>query len=233
MKRLTIVQPGQKLSSLVTVAGDFAEWIAQGMGLAAAAWQVVRPHEGDALPAQADAVVISGSSAMVTDRDPWILELEHWLSRMHRARVPLLGICFGHQALASALGGRVTDNPNGVEVGTVQVSREPEKDPLLADLPDPFRAQASHRQAVVTLPPGAVRLAHTDLDPNHAFRLGELTWGVQFHPEFSAEIVASYIDYYAEDLGDRLPELQRGVRPGELEGSVLRAFAGLAGLKGS
>ncbi|MFM1891358.1 MAG: hypothetical protein RLZ44_435 [Pseudomonadota bacterium] len=204
MSGLVIVQPGQKLPTLSDVAGDFADWMLAGMGLAADRVRIVRPHLGEALPRPdaVSAVLVTGSSAMVTDGDPWIEASAAWLGDLVRRQLPVLGICFGHQLLAHALGGEVRDNPNGIEVGTVTTRLTPQAaaDPLFRDLPAQFAVQASHRQAVLRLPAGAVRLAASAQDPNHAFRWGERAWGVQFHPEFDPRIVSAYADYYRPRL---------------------------------
>lgn len=201
---LVIVQPGQKLPTLAEVEGDFADWVIAGMGSDTDRVIRCRPQLGEALPPpeQVTAAVITGSGAMVTERTPWMRETEAWARELVARKTPLLGICFGHQLLAQALGGRVDDNPNGIEVGTVLTRLTPEAscDPLFAGWPTEARVQASHQQSVLRLPPGAVFLSSSEQDPHHAFRLGDRTWGVQFHPEFDARIAAAYEDYYAPRL---------------------------------
>lgn len=230
MSGLLIVQPGQKLPTLAQVPGEFADWVAAGMQLAPGAWEVRYPQRGDDLPTDPSAVVVTGSGAMVTDASPWVLELADWLRARVDSGIPVLGICFGHQLLAAALGGEVRDNPRGIEVGTVETVRSGAVDALLDPMPGRFRVQASHRQSVIDLPPHAVRLAGSALDPHHAFRFGEAAWGVQFHPEFDGRIVRKYIAYYAGDLATRgvdIPRLLAGVRDGPAGASLLQRFAQL------
>lgn len=112
-----------------------------------------------ALPNPADiaGVVVTGSHAMVSERAAWSERLGQWLKRCVDAEVPVLGICYGHQLLAHALGGRVGDHPAGLEIGTHAVELTPaaRQDPLFAALPESFPAQFVHRQSALELPPGA------------------------------------------------------------------------------
>jgi GMP synthase (glutamine-hydrolysing) len=118
----------------------------------------------------------------------------------------LLGICYGHQLLAHALGGEVGPNPRGREIGTVEIDlRAAAGDPLLGSLGQHCAFNATHVESVLRLPPRALRLASNDADPNHAFTLDAPTrsvWGVQFHPEFDRDVIRGYIDARREILGD-------------------------------
>jgi GMP synthase (glutamine-hydrolysing) len=138
-------------------------------------------------------VVVTGSAAMVTDGEAWSEAVAVWLGVAVEARTPLLGICFGHQLLAHALGGRVGRNPRGREIGSVDVTFRAQPDPLLDILPVRARLQTTHVESVVELPPGVRSLAWSALDPHHAFRVGEWAWGVQFHPEFDADVSRRYL----------------------------------------
>lgn len=155
---LVVIQPGNKLPSLDGYPGDFADWILAGMGWSGLPVSVIRPQLGEPLPrpSTVSAVVVTGSSAMVTDPGDWIARSSDWLAEMVAMQSPVLGICFGHQLLAHALGGCVGDNPNGVEVGTV-VTRPhaaATQDPLFSSWCGEIWVQASHRQSVWELPPG-------------------------------------------------------------------------------
>ena len=233
MPRLLILKTGDKLPALNDVPGDFEHWIAQGMGLARAEWRVVAVHRGEPLPPpeQVPAVAITGSAAMVTDGSDWIRRSAAWLRQLVPGEVPVLGICFGHQLIAHALGGAVGDNPRGIEVGTVTVRHTAaEGDPVFGALPASFPAQASHRQAVLSLPPEARRLATSARDANHGFAFGARAWGVQFHPEFDARISRAYIRHYRaalSDQGDDPQAILAGCAETPFGASVLQRFAQL------
>jgi GMP synthase (glutamine-hydrolysing) len=209
-----ILETGQPVASMRRHRG-FPHWIRVAAGLDAADVAVLDVERGDGqvetgggLPALPDfakafaGVIVTGSGAMVTDRLPWSEHTAAWLGEAARAGMPLLGICYGHQLIAHALGGEVGDNPAGREMGTVEVeiAAGAEGDPLFAGLPERFPAQATHLQSVLRMPDGATLLARSAGDACHAFRWGEATWGVQFHPEFSTTHMRGYVQARREAL---------------------------------
>jgi GMP synthase (glutamine-hydrolysing) len=158
----------------------------------------VRPHLGEPLPgaSRVCAAIISGSWSMVTDRADWSERTAQWIREMHAAHVPLFGVCYGHQLIAHALGGRVDYLPGGRELGvhTVQLSPEGRTHPRLAHFPDAFSAILSHEQSVLDLPPDARVLAGTKRDPHQILHYGGETWSSQFHPEFTPELLATCLE---------------------------------------
>jgi GMP synthase (glutamine-hydrolysing) len=199
---MLIVKTGTVRTALTDADGDFEDWFARGLGRPV---QVCSVFEGDELPA-ADATggaVVTGSAAMVSDRGAWIGRTAEWLRTAVDAGVPVLGVCFGHQLLAHAFGGRVGSNPSGREIGTVGVTltESAAADPLLAGLPARIDVHATHLESVLELPPGAELLASSALDPHQAFRLpGRPAWGLQFHPELTAAITRGYIEAKRQDM---------------------------------
>jgi len=197
MSRPLIVKTGETLPEIRELRGDFEDWIIAGMGLERTEVGVAEVYRGDPLPDPRlpSCVVVTGSSSMVTDREPWSERTAAWLREAASADTPLLGICYGHQLLAHALGGAVADNPSGREVGTVELELQSgaERDPLLSTLSQGERVHVTHVQSVVALPPGARLLASTRLDPLHAFAIGDRIFGVQFHPEFDADVMRRYL----------------------------------------
>ncbi len=139
---------------------------------------------------------------MVTEHQDWSERTARWLAAAVEKGIPILGICYGHQLLAYALGGEVGDNPKGREFGTIEVhvTDSAREDALLGGLPTPITVHVSHTQSVLRLPAQARRLAYSERESNQAFAIGACAWGVQFHPEFDAAIVREYVHSHRDEL---------------------------------
>lgn len=209
MQALYILKTGSTLPDLAHENGDFEDWIIERMGATSLPILVIDAKEctKKRIPwpeaAQIAGVIVTGSHDMVTDDAPWIAHTRQWLRALAHQQVPLLGICFGHQLLAQALGGHVSVHPGGLELGSVNIhtlQRAAQHDPLWSGMPTSFAAHAVHYQSVRTLPAGAQVLAGNAHEPHHAFRWGAHAWGVQFHPEFSAPAMQAYVDHLNAQL---------------------------------
>lgn len=174
------------------------------MGIPPEQVNIVEVSNDEILPdyCEISGIVVTGSHDMVTDHLGWSEYTAKWLPGAVDRRIPTLGICHGHQLLAHSLGGRVATNPPGSEIGTVAVRLDElaQDDLLLGGMGGQIRVHVFHRQPVLDLPPGARGLAESDLDRFQAFVVGDRLWGVQFHPEFDADIVVHYINHYPEIL---------------------------------
>jgi len=195
MGRIIVVKTGSTYPSLIQKKGDFDDWILAGTGLTRD--HVIDVRNGDPLPAyeEISGIVITGSHDNVTARREWSERLADWLPKAVERGTPVLGICYGHQGLAYALGGEVGFNPKGWEFGTVdvQLTATAREDSLLGKFEPPLKVHVTHTQTVLRLPKKARRLAFSAMDENQAFVVGERAWGVQFHPEYDAEVVREYI----------------------------------------
>ena len=149
-------------------------------------------------PTSFAAVLITGSHDNITDNPPYLQNTYTLLKKLREQMVPILGICFGHQLLAAAFGGRVTNLKKGPEFGAVKIKKtsQAQNDRLFAFLPQEFWAFMSHQQTVQKLPPKAITLASSPKDQNAAFYLEPNIWGVQFHPEFDQQIMAFYLKHH-------------------------------------
>lgn len=234
-----ILQTGQPTPSMRR-HGNFARWIRVAAGLRDDDVVVIDVagldgSGGEDLPTREGfaGVIVTGSGAMVTDRLQWSEASAAWLRDAAHAGLPLLGICYGHQLIAHALGGQVDYNPAGREMGTVDINLQPDAgdDPLFAGLPAHFSVQATHLQTVRALPDGAHLLATSQQDAACAFRWGQCAWGVQFHPEFNTTLMRGYIRAKREALsqeGSDALAMERAVRATPLARRLLRRFVAIA-----
>src|SRR6187551_3253700 len=141
---LGILVTGEPVPNVRATRGPFATMIRETLG---SSWDgpiVLLDAERGERPRAGElaALVVTGSPASVTTRAPWIIDTEAALAAFVGAGVPTFGICFGHQLLAQALGGSVTRNPRGREIGTVEFELV-EPDPLFAGAPERFAVNMS------------------------------------------------------------------------------------------
>jgi len=164
-------------------------------------------HRGE-LPSGAnecDAWLSTGSKYSVYDKHRWIEELAAFIRSLDR---PFVGICFGHQMLAHAMGGEVAKAKQGWGVGVLGVEvlrHEPWMQPPMKS----FSIQHMHQDQVQKLPRDAVllgRSAHCEIG---MFRVGESMLGIEGHPEFSVEYGAALIRARQAQIGE--PESKRAL----------------------
>lgn len=205
-KPLLIIQMGLPPEDIVAQFGEQGRWMQEALGEDAPAALIVQPFLGEALPDPADVsgAVLTGSWNMVTDREPWSEATAQWVREAMQAQLPLLGICYGHQLMAHALGGVVDYHPRGKEVGhyEIEVIADAAHDPLLANLPARFSALLSHEQTVITPPAGARVLARSAHDPHQILRYSDRAVSVQFHPEFTVPLMHACIARRAAQLDE-------------------------------
>jgi len=220
MAKLMIIKTGAAPHPIATRFGDFEDWFIAAMALSHHAVRIIDVSRGHALPEVAhspEAVLVTGSPAMVSHRLAWSEKTAAWLVRAHAAGLPMIGVCYGHQLLAHALGGQVGPNPAGRRMGSRAVMIEQADDLLLGCLAPRTTMQVTHVESVLSVPAGARVIAHSPGDPHHALHFGALTWGVQFHPEFTTDIMAAYIELRADALN------QAGQDPVRLLGELSEA----------
>ena len=152
-------------------------------------------------PEACDAYLVTGSASGVYDGTPWIGELKGFLNAA-KGRAPLVGVCFGHQVMAEAFGGKVIKSPNGWGLGeqTYQVlHREPWMDDVSR-----IRLPGSHQDQVVEAPPNAEVMAASDFSPLGAFVYRDQpAISIQLHPEFEPAYAIALIE---DRRGSRLSE---------------------------
>ncbi|MCD0505195.1 glutamine amidotransferase [Bordetella petrii] len=229
-----ILHTGDPDSILRQSHGDYAQMLRHAAGLEPEAVHVVRAFDGETplAPAAYRAALVTGSPAMVTDREPWSEQAANWLRQAAGLGLPMFGVCYGHQLLAHALGGKVGYNALGRELGTQAIECLPAAagDALMAGLPVTFPAQLLHAQTVTQLPEGAVTLARSALDAHQLVRLAPRIYSSQFHPEFGPEFMRDHLLRYETDYareGLDAAALADALGPTPTAASLLRRFLAL------
>ncbi|MGB9672632.1 MAG: glutamine amidotransferase [Anaerolineales bacterium] len=233
-KPLCILKTGSAYREYRKTSGDFEDWIIQLIRSSDLEWRVVDVTKGESLPNWhgLSGVIITGSHAMITEHRAWSERCAEWLAEASSDGLAALGICYGHQLLAYAFGGKVAKNPFGIELGTteIELNENAENDLLFSSLPKRFQAHVSHKQSVVTLPPGAVKLAQSAHEAYQVVRYAARIWGVQFHPEFSSDYVRYEIERYRNRLsktGQDVQQLLKMVQETPVSASLLQKFCKL------
>jgi GMP synthase-like glutamine amidotransferase len=185
--------------------GDYPELFGRLLEPHGVELEVFHVDEGQ-LPASLDDCVgwvTSPSRSSVLGEEPWLPDALDLVRRAVDEERPFAGICFGHQMLGQALGGRVERAGAGWGVGAQRyevVEARPWMDPAPAGAA--FTLIASHEDQVTELPPGATRLAGNDHCPNALFELGERAIGLQPHPEFTAAISGALVGARRDLIGE-------------------------------
>lgn len=171
-------------------------------------FQGVPVVDGGGLPGvgEVEAVLITGSPAGVYDSEAWMEPLRDFIRAAAEARKPMIGVCFGHQIIADALGGKVEKSEKGWGVGRHSYEIV-DRRPWMVDAGGNFALSASHQDQVIDPPAGAVTLArsaHTD----HAMLVYENApiVSVQGHPEFSDAYSIALFNARRGSLGDELAD---------------------------
>jgi GMP synthase-like glutamine amidotransferase len=148
-----------------------------------------------------DAYLITGSRHSVYEEQAWIRQLLEFVRDLHRARKPLVGICFGHQAVAQALGGRTAKAAQGWGVG-IHHHRFFRTPPWFDDGDAQFAVLVSHQDQVVENAVGAEVLAGSEFCPYAVCQVGEHILTFQGHPEFVTAYSREIMDYRREVIGE-------------------------------
>lgn len=232
MKPLLIILTGHAPDAIRARLEDFDHWFRLALGLPVQAIRVIDVAAGSPLPkaAHVRGAVISGSAAMVTDKLPWSEQLAGWIRDAMDVELPMFGVCYGHQLMAHALGGRVGVLPGGREISTqdIDVLSPGVNDPLLQGLPTRFAAHTTHLQSVLEVPASTQILARSTRDPHQILRYGPNAVSTQLHPEFSAEVMRAYLRLRAGNLRNEsldVAALLDAVRATPQARRLLRRFA--------
>lgn len=184
--KIGILQCGHAIEPVQREHGDFSAMLQRllaGHGFNFATWNVVDmdfPEDHRA----ADAWALTGSKHGVYEDHAFIAPLEDLVRAAHQDSVPMVGICFGHQLIAQALGGRVEKYAGGWSIGRQVYD---------FDGHGSLSLNAWHQDQVITPPEGAQTIARSDFCAHAALRIGETVLTIQPHPEFTNSVMADYV----------------------------------------
>ncbi len=192
---------GQPPTHILARHGDYLRWFQDSMDkrVTLHPWSLHEQRDEPDLREFAG-LLITGSPASLTQPEPWMENAIEMIRHAAEIGTPTLGVCFGHQLIGAAFGAPTTQAPGAGEHGSHQVTltEKGKVDPLFANMPSGFDAQLSHHDQVdpdaVAYGNGLAVLASSALCPVQALAAGDHIRGVQFHPEFSQEIMQSYLD---------------------------------------
>ncbi|MGX0901971.1 GMP synthase-like glutamine amidotransferase [Roseovarius sp. MBR-79] len=187
--KIGILKTGHAPDIVLGELGDYDAMFARlldGQGFEFAPFNVV-DGEFPAGPHAADGWLITGSKHGAYEDHPWIAPLETLIREIRDAGRPLVGVCFGHQIIAQALGGSVVKHAGGWRVGATEYEIDG----------TPLTLNAWHQDQVVTVPPGAEVVGRAEGCEVAALRYGDRIFTVQPHPEFGATMMDRLIEHRA------------------------------------
>lgn len=187
--------------------------------------RILRLHDGDAVPGDLDdcdgIISMGGPQSAAEDAAPYMAEEMNRLREAHQRGLPIVGICLGCQMLARALGGKVEKNPAGIELGFTEVKLTPpgREDPLHAGLAWSSFMMQHHRDHVSQLPPGARLIASSAKCKVQTWALGLRSYGFQYHPEVSTDVIDAWIRDEPEAL------MEAGLTAEQLREQIAKHYA--------
>jgi GMP synthase-like glutamine amidotransferase len=212
-----------------SIAGDYHDMFGSLFARAGVDLDFVRYNvRGGELPAtvtECDAYLCTGSRHSVYDDADWIKQAADLVRSLHDTERPLIGVCFGHQLIAEALGGRIERAATGWGVG-VQGIEVVQNERWMTPRSRRCRLQFMHQDQVSRLPAEAVLLGRTDHCPIAMFRVGTTTLGIQAHPEFTVAYAEALLDARVALIGaDRIDEVRQSYESTTDERAVAQWFA--------
>ena len=202
--KIGILQAGHSPDELRDSVGDYGEMFTRLLDGHGFDFQIFSVVDGE-FPAgteDADGWLITGSKHGVYEDHDWIPPLEDLIRDIRDAGQPLVGVCFGHQIIAQALGGKVAKFDGGWSIGRTEYDFGDHK----------LALNAWHQDQVIDAPEGAEIIASTDFCANAAMMIGDKILTIQPHPEFTAPLVAGLIEHRGRgNVPDALLDAAEGV----------------------
>lgn len=199
-----ILQTGQAPDALAPVSGDYPDMFQRllaDQGLSFRTWRVL-DMDFPASVTDCDGWLITGSRFGAYEDHAFIKPLESFIREAYARAVPMVGICFGHQIIAQALGGKVEKFGGGWAVGPTEYDFAGQT----------LRLNAWHQDQVTQKPPGAEVAACNDFCENAALVYGDRIFTVQAHPEFRSDFIAGLMETRGKGLVPEQVMAEAGAR---------------------
>lgn len=196
--RICIIENGRTPDDLIGQFGSYPEMIAKWIGrsMPEAEYQFISPVTGEKLPSPEDydGYILSGSKHSTYERAEWMIELIDFLQELRAKRIPVFGICFGHQIMADAYGGKNTKSPRGWGVGAQIYHYEG------GAFPATCTSYVFHQDQVTEVPAEAKVIGGSTHCLNGVFEYSFPAFSVQYHPEFSGEYISALTKKFRGNL---------------------------------
>ena len=183
--KIGILQTGHSPDNMKDQLGDYGEMFTKLLGEHGFDFKIWSVVDGDfpALAVDADGWLITGSKHGAYEDHDWIPPLEDLIRAIRETGRPLVGICFGHQIIAQALGGTVEKFSGGWSVGRTEYTVNGQ----------PMALNAWHQDQVTAIPSSATVVGSSDFCANAALLYDDQIWTIQPHPEFGSDFIDGLI----------------------------------------
>ena len=205
--KIGVLKTDDVRKELVGEFGEYPEMFAellrsQDSNLEFVTYEVQRGHYPEDID-EVDAYLITGSKTGVYEEKAWIPPLMDFVRKLHERKKPTIGICFGHQLIAHALGGKTRKSDKGWGIGVHSYEFQ-ETPGWMSEPQENFSLLVSHQDQVQELPPGAKVLASSEFCPMAMLQVDDHMLTFQAHPEFTKPYSESLMDLRREVFGDEV-----------------------------
>ena len=155
-----------------------------------------------------DGYIITGSPASANGTEAWVEKLMGCIRELNANKIPTIGICFGHQVIARALGGRVDKNPGGWGFGVAPTNFEAHEKWMVPAFQS-LNLYSAHNEQVVALPPNAEVLGGSAFCPIGSYKIGNHIFTTEYHPEMTPEFIIDLSHAFEKYVGTDIAERAR------------------------